>query len=88
MNPGWSLVLLFLQFLSTAEPAKVIRAAPEDSTTGNYVIVLSEGTSQSRFLEIEERVKSTRSVIYTKVNGEFAKIISANLSEHALKKVK
>lgn len=88
MTPGFLLVLLFFQLLSIAMPAKVIRAALEDSTTGNYVIVLSEETSQRRFREIEEGVRNSGSIIYTTVNGDYAKIISANLSEHALEKVR
>ena len=88
---GWKLISLLLlvtaQILSTAEARDIVRAAPGELKTGNYIIALSEGTNQSRFDDIVEEVISTGSIIYSKVNGDFAKIISANLTEETLRKV-
>ena len=74
--------------LGTAEARNIVRAAPRELKTGNYIIAMNEGINQSRFDDIVEEVISTGSTICSKVIGDFAKIIWANLIEETLRKVK
>ena len=82
-------LLLFILLKDKAESRRVIRAASGSNTTGNYIVVVSDGTNHTRFLEIADRVKneSINSKVYEQVEGPFANIIAAKMTEDAAHRV-
>ena len=83
LRTSHSQVLILVLFLVAAvQTRRVIRAAPGIETTGQYMVVLTPDTSHERFEAIAEKVQSQSlsSDIY-KIEGEFAKVIVAELSE-------
>ena len=85
------LVIFSLLVLSTfaVEARRVIRAASGSNTTGNYIIVVTDGVNHSRFMEIVDQVKNETldSKIYEQVEGPFINIISARITADAAHKV-
>ena len=84
-----AIFLLLVASLNFAESRRVIRAASGSNTTGNYIVVVSDGTNHTRFLEIADRVKneSINSKVYEQVEGPFANIIAAKMTEDAAHRV-
>ncbi|XP_019849359.1 PREDICTED: uncharacterized protein LOC109580527 [Amphimedon queenslandica] len=86
------LVVFSLLVLSTfaVEARRVIRAASGSNTTGNYIIVVTDGVNHSRFMEIVDQVKNETldSKIYEQVEGPFINIISARITEDAAHRFK
>ena len=70
-------------------PRRVIRAAPGEETTGNYIVVIEKETSHSTFEHIADEVRneSLDHRIAEKVEGPFAKIIAAKMTEEAAHRV-
>ena len=82
--------LIYLILLKEkAEGRRVIRAASGSNTTGNYIIVVTDGVNHSRFMEIVDQVKNETldSKIYEQVEGPFINIISARITEEAAHRV-
>ena len=75
--------------ISLVESRRVIRAAPGDETTGNYIVVVEKETSHSTFEHIADEVKneSIDHRIAEKVEGSVAKILAAKLTEEAAHRV-
>lgn len=61
----------------------------KEETTGNYIIGLNVETSHSTFEHIADKVRkqSTDHKVVVKVEGPFAKIIAAKLTEDQAKRV-
>ena len=67
---------------------RVLQAAPGAATTGNYIVKLSQDTTHERFLEVVNLIEhDSDSTVHSSVDGQFAKFITARLSEDAIKKV-
>ena len=81
--------ILFVVAVSLVESRRVIRAVPGAETTGNYIVVLDKDTDHSTFELVagEVRNKSVDHKIAEKVEGPFAKIIAAKITEEAAHKV-
>ena len=73
-----------------AESPRVIRAAPREATTGNYIVVMEKETSHSTFEDIADEVKreSIDQKLSVKVEGPFAKILAAKLTKDAAHRVR
>ena len=71
------------------EAKKILRAQEGAATTGNFIVKLSANTSSGRFDDLVKHIESEADdgKVRTKVDGKFAKIISARLSETALEMV-
>ena len=84
-------VLLFLIVagISFVESRRVIRAAPGAETTGNYIVVLDKDTDHSTFELVAGEVEkeSVDHKIAEKVEGPFAKIVAAKITEEAAHRV-
>ena len=78
-----------LLFISLVESRRVIRAAPGEETTGNYIVVVEKETNHSTFEHIADEVKneSVDHRIAEKVEGPFAKIIAAKMTEEGAHRV-
>ena len=77
-----SLVLL----IAAVEAKKILRAQEGAATTGRFIVKLSMDTSSERFNDLAtqiEREADDRKV-HGRVDGKFAKVITAKLSEEAL----
>ena len=86
---GLFLGLVVLLVVSLAEAQRVIRAAPGTNTTGNYIVVLHDNTTRSRYEALVEEIRkeSVDSDLYEKVEGSFAKVIAAKITEDSAHKV-
>ena len=70
------------------QTSRVIRAAPRIKTTGQYMVALTLDTSHERFETIADKVQSqSLSSEIRKLEGQFAKVIVAKLSEAEAHKV-
>ena len=71
------------------EAKKIIRAQAGAATTGNFIVKLSMDTSSERFNDLVKHIEreADDNKIHGRVDGRFAKIISARLSERALEMV-
>ena len=78
-----------LLLISLVESRRVIRAAPGEETTGNYIVVMEKETNHSTFEHIADEVRneSMDHKIAEKVEGPFAKIIAAKITEEAAHRV-
>ncbi|XP_019849379.1 PREDICTED: uncharacterized protein LOC100633843 isoform X3 [Amphimedon queenslandica] len=76
--------------ISYVESRRVIRAAPGEETTGNYIVVMEKETSHSTFEHIADEVRneSMDHKIAEKVEGPVAKIIAAKMTEEAAHRLK
>ncbi|XP_019849384.1 PREDICTED: uncharacterized protein LOC100638844 [Amphimedon queenslandica] len=72
-----------------AESPRIIRAAPGEKTTGNYIVVMGKETSHSTFEHIADEVRreSIDQKLSVKVEGPFAKILSAKLTKDAAHRI-
>ena len=79
-----SLVLLIV----AVEAKKILRAQEGAATTGNFMVTLDLDTPNERFDELVEMVgiHAADQKIH-KINGHYAKIITAKLSETSLERV-
>ena len=71
------------------EAKKILRAQEGAATTGKFIVKLSADTSSERFDDLVKHIESEAGdgKVHAKVDGKFAKIISAKLSETALEMV-
>ena len=79
-------MLLSLVLLTVAvEAKKILRAQEGAATTGKFMVALDIDTPDERFDELVEMVgiQANDQKIH-RINGRFAKIITAKLSESAL----
>lgn len=81
--------VLALCLLHAGSARRVIRAAPDEETTGNYIVVMKENTTHSRFEAIADEVRkeSSNLNISEKVESPIAKIVAAKLTEDGAHKV-
>ena len=72
------------------EAKKILRAQAGAATTGNFMVVLDKGVSSERFRQLVQLVggNAEDQKVYSQVDGMFAKVITAKLSEEALEKVR
>ena len=85
------LLLLLVLFVATTVDAKrVVRAAPGSTKTGHYIVKLHDDTSHAKFEELAEKIleESVDRKIHVKVEGSVSKIITADLPEDALDRVR
>jgi hypothetical protein len=92
MQIHWSLFALLSLLLVAVEivqARRVIRAAPGIEKTGDFIVVLEDNTTHSGFETVVDEIlkESPDSVIHEKIEGHFAKIISANISVSTAYKV-
>ena len=81
-------LILVLLLVAAVQTRRVIRAAPGIETTGQYMVALTPDTSHETFEAIAEKVQShSLSSEIHKIEGQFAKVIVAKLSEVAAHKV-
>ena len=81
-------LILVLLLVTAVQTRQVIRAASGIETTGQYMVVLRLNTSHERFETIAEKVQSqSLSSMLHKIEGQFAKVIVANLSVDEAHKV-
>ena len=82
-------LVLLLSAVAVVQTRRVIRAAPGVETTGRYIVVLKNETSHDKFETIADEVRneSLNAAIFEKVEGPFAKIVTAELSEDGAHKV-
>ena len=81
-------LILVLLFVAAVQTRRVIRAAPGIETTGQYMVALTLDTSHERFEAIAEQIQSqSSSSEIHKIEGQFAKVIVAKLSEVEAHKV-
>ena len=82
-------LVLLLSIVAVVQARRVIRAAPGVETTGRYIVVLKNETSHDKFETIADEVRnvSLNAAIFEKVEGLFAKIVTAELSEDGAHKV-
>jgi hypothetical protein len=93
MQIHWSLFALLSLLLVAVEivqARRVIRAAPGIEKTGDFIVVLEDNTTHSGFETVVDEIlkESPDSVIHEKIEGHFAKIISANISVSTAYKLK
>ena len=89
-----SLLLLYVTVctLITFTPSharRVIRAVPGTSTTGFYIVKLSDSVTHNQFEAAVQQATSmaSESKVYEKVEGEVAKIFTMKLSHDEADKV-
>ena len=84
-----ALIYLLITTVAVVQARRVIRAAPGVETTGRYIVVLKSETSHDKFETIADEVRneSLNAAIFEKVEGPFAKIVTAKLSEDGAHKV-
>ena len=81
-------LILALLFVTAVQTRRVIRAAPGTETTGQFMVALTPDTSHEQFEAIAEKVQSqSLSSEIHKIEGQFAKVIVAKLSEAEAHKV-
>ena len=85
-----ALIYLLITTVAVVQARRVIRAAPGVETTGRYIVVLKHETSHDKFETIADEVRneSLNAAIFEKVEGPFAKIVTAELSEDGAHKVR
>ena len=82
------ILILVLFLVAVVQTSRVIRAAPGIKTTGQYMVALTLDTSHERFETIADKVQSqSLSSEIRKLEGQFAKVIVAKLSEAEAHKV-
>ena len=82
------ILILVLLLVAAVQTSRVIRAAPGIKTTGQYMVALTLDTSHERFEAIADKVQSqSLSSEIRKIEGQFAKVIVAKLSEAEADKV-
>ena len=86
---AFSLFIAVELAFADVEPRRVIRAAPGEKTTGNYIVVMEKETSHSTFEHIADEVRreSIDQKLSVKVEGPFAKIVTAKLTKDAAHRV-
>ena len=84
---GWVLLLLCVAacMLDTFTPVnarRVIRAVPETSKTGGYIVKLSDSVTHDQFEAVVQQATSLakESNVYERVEGDVAKIFAMKLS--------
>ena len=93
MSPSFCFAFYLLIAVKIAfadgESRLVIRAAPGEETTGNYIVVMDKETNHSTFEHIADEVRkqSSDQKLSVKVGGPFAKIVTAKMTEDAAHKV-
>ena len=82
-------VILSLVLLTVAiEAKKILRAQAGAAKTGKFVVALDLDTSDERFYKLVKKVSiEADDKEIQRVNGNYAKIITAKLSERALEMV-
>ena len=80
---------LLVALTVAVEAKKILRAQEGVAITGNFIVKLSADTSSERFDDLVEHIEHEAGDggVHAKVDGKFAKIITATLSETALEKV-
>ena len=83
-------LIYLLTTVAVVQARRVIRADPGVETTGRYIVVLKSETSHDKFETIADEVRneSLNAAIFEKVEGPFAKIVTAELSEDGAHKVR
>ena len=82
------ILILVLLLVAVVQTSRVIRAAPGIKTTGQYMVALTLDTSHERFETIADKVQSqSLSSEIRKLEGQFAKVIVAKLSQAEAHKV-
>ena len=84
---GWVLILLCitactLDTFTPSQARRVIRAVPGASTTGCYIVKMSNSVTHDQFEAAVQRATSqaTESKVYARVEGDVAKIFTMKLS--------
>ena len=87
MNALYFFILLGVA--SVVRSRRIIRAAPDADTTGCYMIKLRDDTSPESFNGILEYIKeiSMDKRIYSRVDSNMIKVITAKLSPEMLEEV-
>ena len=84
----YQVLILVLLFVAAVHTRQLIRAAPGRKTTGQYMVVLTRDTSHETFKAIAKKVESqSLSPEIHEIEGQFAKVIVAKLSEAEAHKV-
>ena len=84
----YQVLVLVLLFVAVVQTRRVIRAAPGTETTGQYMVALAPDTGHDQFEAISEKVRSqSLSSEIHKIEGQFAKVIVAKMSEAEAHKV-
>ena len=80
---------LLVTLIVAIEAKKILRAQEGADTTGKFIVKLSADTSSERFDDLVEYIESEAEDgrVHTMINGKFAKIITARLSETGLEMV-
>ena len=80
---------LLVTLIVAVEAKKILRAQEGAATTGNFIVKLSADTSSERFDDLVKHIESKAGDgrVHAKVDGKFAKIITARLSETDLEMV-
>ena len=80
---------LLVTLIVAVEAKKILRAQEGAATTGNFIVKLSADTSSERFDDLAKHIESKAGDgrVHAKVDGKFAKIITARLSETDLEMV-
>ena len=90
---GWVLLLLVtvctFNTFTPSHARRVIRAVPGASTTGCYIVKLSDSVTHDQFEAVVQQATSMakESKIYERVEGDVAKIFSMKLSHAEAEKV-
>ncbi|XP_019861678.1 PREDICTED: uncharacterized protein LOC109590199 [Amphimedon queenslandica] len=93
MSPSFSFAFFLFIAVTLAfanvESRRVIRAAPGEETTGNYIVVMKKETNHSTFEHIADEVRreSIDQKLSVKVGGPFAKIVTAKMTEDAAHRI-
>lgn len=79
-------LIILLLAVDVIQSQLVYSGVPGVETTGNYMIVLKDNITDSKYKDIKAEVLGKSNISRT-INGLFAKIIVANLSEEEAHKV-
>ena len=91
---GWILLLLYLTVctldaFTPSHARRVIRAVPGASTTGGYIVKLSDSVTHDQFeAAVQQATSLAKEInIYERVEGDVAKIFAMKLSHAEAEKV-
>ena len=89
MNYSFFLGLIIAAVVADVVSNQIYDAAPGEETTGNYIIAIDKEENHCMFEHIADEVRkaSTDQRISVKVEGPFAKIIAAKMTEDEAHKV-
>ncbi len=83
-----SLLILTFLFLKSVDGRRIIRAAPNVQTTGNFVVRLNQSITHDEFKKIEEEImRNTEGSPVYEVDNDLIKIVTVKINETMLDEV-